>query len=175
MQGCRSSFFGISAREDKPSNSGCYLSEASGSLDWEDKVEIGKREFENDQLRFHSSIEEINTVEPFIILFGGVLQYVPDPYTVIENALRYKPDAVALDRTPMLPSGEKGEIFHVQTAQTELGGSIHPLRIMNKDRLCQLFLDAGYTMIGSYDYGKFPRDYSPGSYLAQLWKRLENP
>ena len=73
-------------------------------------VAVGKREFENEYLKFSYTIEDaVNTYQPNIILFSSVLQYLPQPFTQIETAFKYKIPYLWIDRTPFKAS-EKDQI-----------------------------------------------------------------
>ena len=47
------------------------------------KVLVGRREFETSLLKFYTSIEEIDSIDTACFLFGGVLQYLDDPYSEV--------------------------------------------------------------------------------------------
>jgi len=137
-----------------------------------DKVAIGKKEFETDVLRFYEKIDAISDPSSCVLLLGGVLQYLSDPYALIKELLHYKNEFVAIDRTPMVTDARRGfECFHVQRIPTYLGGSSHPLRVLNYDMVQDIFLAAGYELLAQHDYGPFPRGYSKGHYYAQVWHR----
>ncbi len=146
------------------------------SIEWnvveiEGKVLIGKAEFQNDSIKFFRGIEEIPATIDSCLLFGGVLQYLSDPYALVAESLLHRPLIVALDRTPLLDDANGGEQFFVQKVPEAISGSAHPLRILNKERLENIFHSCGYRKIGTQDYASFPRDTSRGRYLAQIWKR----
>ena len=64
-------------------------------------VEMGKKEFENDQLKFAFSIEEAcEKSTPDIVLFNSVLQYLETPYAFFEAVERQNIPSVFIGRTP---------------------------------------------------------------------------
>ena len=73
-------------------------------------VEIGQSEFENAQLKFAFSIEEICLkMQPDIILFNSVLQYLETPYVFVDMAKKHHISAIFVGRTPTF-EGENDRI-----------------------------------------------------------------
>jgi putative methyltransferase (TIGR04325 family) len=74
-------------------------------------VEIGQKEFENNQLKFAFTIEEVCKIEkPTIVLFNSVLQYLEKPFTFIETVENQGINNVFIGRTPSF-DGEKDRIM----------------------------------------------------------------
>ena len=139
----------------------------------EDKVAIAKEEgFETENLAFITiaDFDRVDWTKIDCILLGGVLQYPEHPYEILENLVKKRPKMIALDRTPLLSDSNGKELYHVQAAPYLLGGSVHPLRILNRQRLESVLKKGGYLNCGEHDYGPFPRSYSKGCYIAQIWK-----
>jgi putative methyltransferase (TIGR04325 family) len=66
-------------------------------------VDVGTREFANRELSFHTTIEEAFKSGQFeVLLLSGVLQYLRDPFHVVECLLDRKMPAIILDRTPFM-------------------------------------------------------------------------
>jgi len=142
-------------------------------VELKDKVAIAKNEgFEGENLKFMTTedFDLLHSVRIDCLLLGGVLQYTEFPYDLLKNILKKKPSMVALDRTPVLDGSNNEELFYIQEAPDFLGGSAHPLRIINRQNVENSLKDCGYKEYGEYDYGAFPRDYSKGRYVAQIWK-----
>jgi len=65
-------------------------------------VVCGRAEFEDDCLRFFSTVEEcLRERRPNVILLSSVLQYLPDPRTVVEDLINTKIPWFIVDRTPL--------------------------------------------------------------------------
>ena len=66
-------------------------------------VEAGRREFGNSELSFHETIEEArDLIGSDVLLLSGVLQYLPDPWGFLEEALSHAFRSVIIDRTPFI-------------------------------------------------------------------------
>lgn len=68
-------------------------------------VEAGRREFENEELRFYESIAEAQATRcADVALLSGVLSYLPAPYEMLEELARNEIAWVVVDRTPLVES-----------------------------------------------------------------------
>lgn len=68
-------------------------------------VEIGKREFEDQSLHFYSNIDECLAHDSIDgILFGSALQYLPDPYDVLNSLGKYKFDYLIMRQNAVFPT-----------------------------------------------------------------------
>jgi len=66
-------------------------------------AEVGKQEFENEHLRFFSSVREcMENYEPDIVLFSSSLQYLPDPFNVLKDLFQYEIPYFFVDRIAFL-------------------------------------------------------------------------
>ena len=80
-------------------------------------VACGQGEFTTDVLRFWPSMQECAAVSsPDVILFSSVLQYLEEPYAVLEEAASLRAKAIILDRTPFADEGERITVQHVPAA-----------------------------------------------------------
>ena len=64
-------------------------------------VQIGKSEFEHDSLHFFYSFEEcVIKQKPNVVFFSSVLQYIPNPYELLDLAFKSNSSTIIIDRTP---------------------------------------------------------------------------
>ncbi len=74
-------------------------------------VEIGQKEFENNQLKFAYSIDDVcKKNKPDIVLFNSVLQYLETPFHFLELIENQQVKHVFIGRTPSF-EGEKDRIM----------------------------------------------------------------
>jgi len=96
-------------------------------------VHSGQEEFTTDILRFWSSMQECAAVSPpDVVLFSSVLQYLEEPYAVLEQAAAFQPKAILIDRTPF---AEKSERITVQHVPPELYPASYPCRWLDRGRV----------------------------------------
>jgi putative methyltransferase (TIGR04325 family) len=98
-------------------------------------VERGQARFQNDCLRFYSSIGEcLQETSPNVILFGSVLQYLEAPYQILSEALDLPLNQVIIDRTPF--SAAAKDRLCVQTVPPGIYAASYPSWIFSFDRFC---------------------------------------
>lgn len=89
-------------------------------------VECGRREFQTDELHFYSDIEEcMQSGRPHLVLFSGVLQYLPDPQAILRQVIALEIDGIIVDRTPFICEGDTR--LSVQRVPSALGGASYPV------------------------------------------------
>lgn len=96
-------------------------------------VSCGKVEFTSGALDFFSDIEQcflVNQVN--VVLFSSVLQYLENPYELLEKVNNLSPRAIVIDRTPIAKHGERITIQHVPKS---IYSASYPCRFLNKQRL----------------------------------------
>lgn len=65
-------------------------------------VDTGRQRFSSDQLRFYGSLSEAcANASPSVALASSVLQYLPDPYDVLEKLAATGATTLVIDRTPV--------------------------------------------------------------------------
>lgn len=96
-------------------------------------VRCGQQEFETHILHFWSSIQKCaKRFPPDVIIFSSVLQYVENPYDLIEQAISFRPGVIILDRTPFLNGRER---ITVQYVPKEIYSASYPCRWLDKNRV----------------------------------------
>jgi len=96
-------------------------------------VEIGTREFKDQYLSFYNSIGEARQNGADVVLFGGSLCYVSNPYQVLADTIAADPAYILLDRTPITSSED--DIFAVQYVPSAIYRASFPIRSFNYDKL----------------------------------------
>jgi putative methyltransferase (TIGR04325 family) len=96
-------------------------------------VACGRAEFETDLLRFFSTIEECFDTRPVnVVLFSSVLQYLEEPYELLEEIMKRAPAAIIIDRTPITNNGERITVQHVPKV---IYRASYPCRFLDKSKL----------------------------------------
>ena len=99
-------------------------------------VELGKREFEDSSLHFYDTIEEClshNSIDG--ILFGSTLQYLPDPYDILNSLDKFSFDYLVIDRTPFTSNG--GHRICVQNVPKCIYDASYPCNIFDYNDFLQ--------------------------------------
>lgn len=101
-------------------------------------VEIGRKWFEDDRLRFYATIADCMAVtQPNTVLLSGALQYVEHPYKVLEEVLDGSSDCIIIDRTPFW-NGPTDRLC-VQTVPPEIYSASYPGWIFSMPRFAANF------------------------------------
>ena len=70
-------------------------------------VEVGKEFFEDDRLKFFSSIKEcVAASQPNVVILSSVLQYLEKPYDVLGELMELDCEHIIIDRTPFWDGDE---------------------------------------------------------------------
>lgn len=134
-------------------------------------VDCGKELFENDELKFYYNIDDcLNYEKPDVVLLSSVIQYLEEPYalldTIIENGFSY----IIFDITPFY-SG-KDDIITVQHVPKDIYLASYPFRIFSLDKFMNLF-SGKYNMLADFDSLDLPalRQFK-ARYSGLIFKRI---
>ena len=96
-------------------------------------VQSGQEEFQTEELRFFDNIEACLAAQKVDgILFGSVLQYIEEPYALLEQVCGYGFDCIFIDRTPF----SKGEdLITVQNVPESIYKASYPCHFLDRKRV----------------------------------------
>jgi len=96
-------------------------------------VDYGKSHLQSSALRFHSTINECVAAEtPNVAILSGVLQYVQNPYAVIDEILERNLQYVVVDRQPLIH--RSAEHLSVVTIPSYIYKASYPFWILSHSR-----------------------------------------
>jgi putative methyltransferase (TIGR04325 family) len=135
-------------------------------------VRCGKQYFENAELRFfHGVGEAVVATRPNVVLFSSVLQYLPEPWKVIDeligSAIRY----IVIDRTPFTETVR--DLITIQHVPPSIYPATYPCRIFAR----QAFLDrlrTDYEILAAFnsDDGSAQVGGTPFTYGGMILRKL---
>lgn len=97
-------------------------------------VEVGTREFSNDEMSFHSTLETIPAGATWtVVLFSSVLQYLETPHETLTEAVRLGFRHLIIDRTSFWNGGR--DRLTVQFTPPALGGGSYPCWLFDRATL----------------------------------------
>jgi putative methyltransferase (TIGR04325 family) len=109
-----------------------------GVVEQENFVREGKRHFEDENLKFFTSIEEcLQAEKPDVILFSSVIQYLENPVALIDQVIKNKFPQIIIDMVPF-HSGED-DIITVQHIPKKIYEASYPVRLFSKRKFMSLF------------------------------------
>jgi putative methyltransferase (TIGR04325 family) len=138
----------------------------------------GKEHFEDDHLKFFSSIEACLQVQKIdLILFSSSIQYLPEPHLLLERLAAYNFDFLVFDRTAF-HHGEKDRLT-LQIVPPEIYKAAYPSWFFHEESFLKHFT-SGYTIVCDFtsyvegeslmDIDNKPTGYDKGFYLVNTSK-----
>lgn len=124
------------------------ISEVSWSIiDQPSFVECGEKNFANESLHFYETIEQcINEQQPDVLLLSSVLQYIEDPYLLLNKLLAHKFKIIVIDRTPFSENNE--DIIKIQKIPPSIYSVSYPCWFFSESRFKAIF--TSYQLIESF-------------------------
>lgn len=99
-------------------------------------VRCGRAEFSTNILGFQESIDECFSSQPVnVVLFSSVLQYLENPYELLQEIINRCPAAIIIDRTPLAQKGERITIQHVPK---RIYAATYPCRFLDRLRVAAM-------------------------------------
>lgn len=112
-------------------------------------VACGRENFASAQLRFHPTIEAcLAGHQPNALLLSSVLQYVPEPYALLQNLLRHRISHVIIDRTAFLQSDR--ERLTVQHVPSTIYPASYPAWFFSESQFQAAITSAGYRLVADF-------------------------
>jgi len=114
-------------------------------------------------VRFVDDLSQISD-KPHILIFSGVLQYIPDWRQVVSIALQKKPPFIVIDRQPL--TNAETQIYVQENDGYYESKVSYPSRIINKSEFLSVF--DNYEVIEEW-YS----DFDPADHIGFLLKAIE--
>ena len=101
-------------------------------------VEAGNQYFTSEALLFFSKVKDSQCIHRAnVVLFSGVLQYLPEPLTVIKEVIEIGADYIVIDRNPFVAKGET--VLSLQKVPKNIVHSSYPVWLFNESKFRQVF------------------------------------
>lgn len=128
-------------------------------------VDYGQANFTDGQCKFHHTMADCLRNNPInVILFSSVLQYMPDPYALLQEAVDSRPQAIIIDRTPFLPGRDQ---ITVQRVPEDIYPAAYPCWRLNRARV-------GGILAGDYTcFPDYPSPVDPSGFYGFLALKKE--
>jgi putative methyltransferase (TIGR04325 family) len=111
-------------------------------------VQEGKEHFEDDNLRFYYTIDDcLNENHIDVILLSGVLQYIEDPYKLLEQIISHRISYIIIDRTPFIKGSDR---LTVQKVHPLIYKAKYPSWFFNESKFTKFF-EKDYKLILEFD------------------------
>ncbi len=112
-------------------------------------VKLGNSKIADKNLKFESSIENaFNSYQINFVLISSTLQYLDDPYLILQSISSFKPKYIFLDRLSIVD--KERDIITKQTVSSDIYEASYPCRFFNKKNIYSL-LEKDYELISEFD------------------------
>lgn len=138
-------------------------------------VEIGKKQFETDVLKFHFSLDECvaesnETEQIECMLISSVLQYLEKPYELLSDFLKRRFKYIIFARTGFTKNNKPDKIT-IQKVHKSYNDESYPCWVFNEKKIIDFFQQNGYEMV--YDYIDREQMNIPSEYKGCTFKLIE--
>jgi putative methyltransferase (TIGR04325 family) len=138
-------------------------------------VELGKKEFENDVLKFHFLIDGVffqsQDKSPIqAVLFSSVLQYLEKPYQLLSDVLKKKCKYILIARTGFTKKNKPDRIT-IQKVHKTYNDESYPCWVFNESKFVDFFRENGYELV--YDFLDREQMNIPSEYKGCVFKLIE--
>lgn len=136
-------------------------------------VVAGNTCFADDILSFYNTIaDSARFFQPNVVLFSSVLQYLPEPFVILQEAISSKTDYIVIDRNPFIVKGDTA--LSLQKVPKKIVESSYPVWLFNEQELKQVFVEK-YVEIASFDAidGTIGQGRLTASFKGIIFKRIE--
>jgi putative methyltransferase (TIGR04325 family) len=112
-------------------------------------ADAGNQHFKSDNLLFFKEMKEVwATFPPNVVLFSSSLQYLPEPYAVLSQAINSPADYIIIDRHPFIEGD--ASVISLQKTPRQIVESSYPVWLFNEAELRRAF-SGKYSEIASFD------------------------
>lgn len=113
-------------------------------------VDIGKEQISDSILSFSANIEECYTKNwPNLVLLSSVLQYLPNPFAILESIADKQFGVIVFDRTPF--SNDSIDKIKIQHVPATIYRASYPCRFFSQDIFIKKMTSLNYQLIESFD------------------------
>jgi putative methyltransferase (TIGR04325 family) len=124
-------------------------------------VDVGRQRYETLELKFERSISDCLKHGPTVVVFSSVLQYLDDPWKVLEEAVSAGLHSVLIARTPVIEADDS--IITVQQVPASIVSSSYPTRLFTKEDLLRPFHE--YRLVDEHEDGQDRSILSHGQFV----------
>lgn len=111
-------------------------------------VDIGKKEFETETLKFEYTIAEaVKKYQPNVVVMSSVLQYLEDPYSWLDEIAKQEISYLWIDRTPF--SHRKKDWILKQIVDPRVYKATYPVSILSLPKFLN-YINQHYNIVAEF-------------------------
>lgn len=133
-------------------------------------VDCGKRHFEDENLNFYYTLAECKKVQSSnVILFLSVIQYIENPYTLLQEVINHGFQYIIFDRTTFVE--KEASRIAIQSVSSKINEASYPLWFFNCDEFINFFKQNNYELIAHFE--SMPAwNVSPPEFKGYIFKKV---
>lgn len=113
-------------------------------------VDAGKKDFEDERLHFYYDVKTCKEDQnPNILVLSGVLQYLEEPYKILDDILENKFEYILIDRTPF--STQNKDKIKLQIVPSNIYEASYPCHFFDQKNFERYFVSKQYKLIEKFD------------------------
>lgn len=113
-------------------------------------VNVGKKDFEDKHIHFYYDVKTCKQENnPNTLVLSSVLQYIEEPYKLLDEILEYGFDYILIDRTPF--STQNRDKIKLQIVPPNIYEASYPCHFFNQDYFERYFISKHYKLIEKFD------------------------
>jgi putative methyltransferase (TIGR04325 family) len=134
-------------------------------------VNFGASHLEDKSLRFYSSISDVFDARvPNVIYFGSVLEYLPDPFSILKNIFSYDVKNIIIDRTGFLESST--DRLTVQNVPSHIYDASYPAWFLSRSKFNKFIAESGFTLNAEWICGdEYPLQGASTSFRGYYYSK----
>lgn len=133
-----------------------------------DFVKEGIRQFSTERLHFYYSIEDcLNNYKIDVVLLSSVLQYIDEPYTLLDKIISKNITYLIFDRTPFI---EREDRITIQKVHPSIYKATYPCWFFNKNKFISYMSQAYDTII---EFDALDKANIPSEFKGFLFRKTE--
>ena len=107
-------------------------------------VKYAKKNIKINNLHFYDDLNLLLRKKKIdIVLFSSSLQYLEYPYQILDKMIKQKIPNIIIHRSPFT---KNNEIIKIQHVPKHIYDTSYPIRILNINKICNKFKNAGYEI-----------------------------
>lgn len=113
-------------------------------------VRVGRESFEDEELRFHATLADaVAEAPPAVVLLGGSLQFIEEPYGLLESLARIPHRLLIVDRTPFSELDE--DRVCVQHVEPVIYPASYPSHILSRPKFERWMASHGWRLLAPFE------------------------
>lgn len=112
-------------------------------------TDCGKKYFQNDNLKFYYSLADCcKENESQVVLLSGVLQYLEQPYKLLDQISEFGIKYIIIDRTPL--HNKDDDFISIQKVPAKIYKASYPCWLFGRKKLFK-YIDKNYNALVEFD------------------------